>query len=212
MPEQSAPLRQKPFAARMTNLLAGGWAVLAFNLIMRSLFVTHQARPFLVALIPLLAVWATFERKRWGRLALVGVSLTALGLFLIASGMALIISTDVYPPSLRDPAHYALQALWIYSQDPSTLVILPGLSIITGIWLSRSVVIAEFDRNKRSVLARGQFAIATALVAFWGFTVVFAPLALGERMAEPAKSYLRHTPRASVSSRIIRSEALTSKP
>src|SRR5579871_1738602 len=158
MSEPSVSLRSRSVYARVTNLVAGSWAVLAFYLMARALLVTREWVVSIVALIPLLAVWATLERKRWGRLALLGISLTALGLCVTAFGMIACLNSVGYKP-----AHYALHALTLYGRNPETLLIIVLLAIATGIWMLRATVVAEFEQNKRAVLAIGQRAIAGAL-------------------------------------------------
>jgi hypothetical protein len=206
MSEQSVSLRSRAVYTRVTNLVAGSWAVLAFYLVTRSLLITHEWIACIPAPIPLLAVWATLERKRWGRLTLLGISLTALGLCVTAIGMAACLNAEGHTP-----AHYALWALALYARNPETLLTIVLLAIATGIWMRRTTVIAEFERNKKTVLVLGQRAIAGALVACWALMAICVPLAARERPDRPPSRFEmlfgHHT---SVSSRSSRSAHIVS--
>lgn len=160
-------------SGRVTNLLAGCWGFLASYLLIHSLLVTHEIRHCIVAPIPLLIVWATLERKRWGRIALLGVSLMALTLLVTSIGLEAYFRNEL-PPLEQDAAHTAMMALRVYAQDAVTTTAVVFLALATGIWLCRDKVVAEFERGKRGALAAGQWVIAMTLVTFWAATVVFA--------------------------------------
>ena len=55
-----------------TTLLALAWGITSAYILFYSLLISHNIRPCLAALVPLVITWATLERKRWGRLALLG--------------------------------------------------------------------------------------------------------------------------------------------
>jgi hypothetical protein len=143
--------------------------------------VTHDPRPCFAAIVPLVIVWATLERKRWGRLALLGLSATALGLFVAAIGFIAAVGDRWLHPAERNLANYAKIALHIYSADPTTAFTVLILAATTGLWLRRPVVIAEFERGKRATLAVAQRAIAMLLVSCWGMTVIFTPWTPSDR-------------------------------
>jgi hypothetical protein len=159
----------------LTTLLACCWGFSSAYILFHSLLVTHDARPCFAALVPLVVVWATLERKRWGRLALLGLSAVALGLFIASIGFIAAIGTS-WEPTQRTLMNYARIALRLYADDPSTALTMLLLAATTGLWLRRPVIIAEFERGKRATLAAAQRAIAMALVSCWGIILVFPPL------------------------------------
>lgn len=202
----------------LTTLLASCWGLASAYILFRSLLVTHDARPCFTALVPLVVVWATLERKRWGRLALLGLSATALGLFIAYTGFIAAIGAS-WEPAQRTLMNYARIALRLYADDPSTALTILLLAATTGLWLRRPAVIAEFERGKRATLAAAQRAIAMALVSCWGIILVFPPLTplnkntQGTRIARSASSAKEAHPRSKfpqsrkASKRANRSEA-----
>jgi hypothetical protein len=159
----------------LTTLLACGWGLASAYTLLHSLLITHNAQPCLAALVPLVAVWATLERKRWGRLALLGLSATALGLFVTLTGLVAA-SASKLPEAEHNFARYTEIALGYFNHRPEIALTVLGLALTTGFWMRRPVVVAEFERGKRATLAVAQKAIAMSLVGFWGVTVLLAPL------------------------------------
>src|SRR5579883_1668485 len=125
-----------PSARLLTTFLACGWGLASAYLLFHALLVTHDAGPCFAALVPLIIVWATLERKRWGRLALLGLSATALGIFVGAVGWIASIGKNMYNyyPPLRHLADYARIALNVYSENPNTAKIVLFLAALTGLW------------------------------------------------------------------------------
>ena len=202
MSDPSVSVGTQPPPGKVTNLLAGCWAVLAFYLMARSLLITREWVACIVAPIPLLAVWATMERKRWGRLTLLGISLTALGLTMTALGLAACLDGEGHTP-----AYYALQALNLYTHSPGISLTVVVLALVTGLWLRRESVVAEFEQNKRPVLKLGQQAIAGMLVVCWTLLVMFAPLTARDPMDKLLRwPRSRFGHQASINSRINRSD------
>ena len=174
MPEERKPDEESPAVARVTNILAACWGVAAPYMLVRSVFISHQMRYGLAAPIPLLIVWATLERKRWGRLALLSISLTAVALFIGVAFIAFGLNAGVFAGKQSSPGAIIAWFKSFYAQDGSTLVIVIGLAIATGFWMCRAAVVAEFERNKRSALAIGQWAIAVALAITYTVTLFYS--------------------------------------
>jgi hypothetical protein len=166
-----------PMSARLlTTLLASSWGLASAYILFYSLLVTHDARPCFAALIPLVVVWATLERKRWGRLALLGLSSTALGLFAAALGYSASVGNRWLPAENQNILGYLNVALHLYGYNsPGAALITLSLAATTGIWLRRPVVAAEFERGKRATMAVAQKAIAMTCVGCWGLTIAFLP-------------------------------------
>ncbi|HZO88222.1 MAG TPA: hypothetical protein VFB38_07755 [Chthonomonadaceae bacterium] len=198
-PPQNLATHGTPASARfLTTLLACCWGLSSAYVLFHSLLVTHDARPCFAALVPLVIVWATLERKRWGRLALLGLSGTALGLFVAAIGYIAAVGSAELSTAERTLSNYVQIALRLYDNDPSTVLTILLLAATTGLWLRRPVVIAEFERGKRATLAAAQRAIAMLLVGSWGLTLIFTPLPTGGKNAA-AKSADKHATSHSVS-------------
>jgi len=174
----------------MTTLLASGWGLLSAQL----LFTTHLSplgfnTKFLfsfAALLPLIAVWATIERKRWGRLALVGLSTTAIVLFVVA--IAVYAGSHSQDPSLPGWLPREVQKLPFFD-SPFATGALMLLAAANSYWLRRPHVVAEFEQNKRPALAFAQRLIAASLVVCWCLTMI-ASIGL------PNRSYGATVPRS----------------
>lgn len=195
MPQQNATMYGDSASKRwMTTMLAGGWGVASAYILFNSLLVTHDARPCFIALVPLVVAWATLERKRWGRLALLGLSATALGLFVTACGYM----TAKYTNEVRlDVSSCIHGALKLFGDDPAAATAVLALAATTGLWLRRPQVVAEFERGKRPTLATAQRSIAMSLVGFWGIVVLFTPLTPQRLAAAADKANTHKKPAAS---------------
>jgi hypothetical protein len=169
----------------LTTLLASGWGLASAYTLFHSLIVRPDARLCFAALVPLVIVWATLERKRWGRLALLGLSATALGMFVSLLGTVAATANDVPNPSLST---YAQIALGHFGNKPEIALCVLGLAMMTGVWLRRPLVVAEFERGKRATLAVAQKAIAMSLVVFWGVTVLLSPQPAEKQDAKKASA------------------------
>jgi hypothetical protein len=162
-------------SARLTTtLLASGWGLVSAYILFSSLLVNHNARYCYAALAPLIAVWATLERKRWGRLALLGLSATALGLSIAGIGRAFALANAFQGE--RSLLDYLGAATQRFSLNPSANLVLLLLAAMTGFWMCRPDVVAEFERGKKATLAVAQRMIALSLVGCWGLFILFAPM------------------------------------
>lgn len=157
-----------------TTVLACGWGLASAYILFYSLLNNGSTRLIVGALVPLVTVWAVLERKRWGRLALLGLSATALGLFLYTLG-GVAASTWNLPASERSLAHIVENTLSSFGDKSEIALIVLVLALSTGYWMRRPAVVAEFEKGKRATLAVAQKAIAMSLVAFWGVTVLLVP-------------------------------------
>ncbi len=177
MVEQNTPLSGTPVSASiLTTLLVSCWGLSFAYLLLHSLLITHDIALCLAAAVPMLIVWAALERKRWGRLALMGVCLTTLGLFISFVALFALYGDSWLVATERNFANYSYIALSVVSQSSLTAAILLALSAATVYWLKRPAVVHEFEKGKRSGLAAGQRAIAVALVGTWGATAFCSPI------------------------------------
>lgn len=215
MSQQNLSVNGTPTSARLlTTLLASCWGLSSAYILFHALLVTHDPRPCFAALVPLVIVWATLERKRWGRLALLGLSATALGLFVAAVGFIAAVGDRWLHPAERNLANYAKIALNLYSADPMTALTVLVLAATTGLWLRRPIVIAEFERGKRATLAAAQRAIAMLLVSCWGMTVIFTPWTPTDknRIALAGSKKATHNAQEHPSSQGAQSHKLSKRP
>lgn len=177
MSEQNTTLSGTQVSARMlTTLLVSCWGLSFAYLLLHSLLITHNIGLCLAASVPMLIVWATLERKRWGRLALLGVCATTLGLFFTLVALFAVSGESWLVPAERNLTNYSHIALSIVSQNSYTAAVMLTLSAATGYWLKRPVVVHEFEQGKRSGLAAGQRVIAIALVGTWGAAAFSLPI------------------------------------
>lgn len=156
-----------------TNALASCWGLVASYQLVNSVLVTHVYHSCLVALVPLVTGWAIVERKRWGRLALLGISVTAVCLFLMLLGWS--------GGGGRSYLESTSLALPFHGGDIVAAILVLALAALSAFWLRRPQVVAEFERGKRHTLAMGQRAIAASLVACWGLPLLLALPAFGGR-------------------------------
>ena len=205
MSERIAPVRCKASTAARsgTTLFAVGWGLLASYQLLQGLLVTHSLRFMVVGPLALLMVWATLERKRWGRLALLGMSGTVVIVCLVGDRLA----DASGAVGLHTTLHF-------FAAVPGGLVALLLLAAWTIFWMHRSIIVAEFEQGKRSGLQTGQRAIAAALVGFWAALLILPSPASTRRAYRKQGAQTQHTalpyrlgaPPAS-SSRIARSAA-----
>ncbi len=166
--------------APLTNALACLWGAAAAYILCCSLLITHRYGYALAALVPLIAAWATLERKRWGRMALTGLSMiTACPfIFLLAEFAAL--------HSQAQPKKFTLGSgvrdiAALYDISATAGFGLVVLAVVTWLWMLRRQVKNEFNQHKKNTLANAQRAIATVLVCCWGGAVALTPLVTGGR-------------------------------
>lgn len=210
-----------PLTALWTNVLAGSWGAVAAYILFDSLFITHKNRCAVAALFPLVSAWATLERKRWGRLALMGLSLTTVLLFALMAGLFTRFHY-AWQTEARTLAASASALLVSYGIGIWTAIGLLTLATVTGGWLCLPQVAAEFNHNKRLALIRAQRGIATVVVGCWAAFIALTPL-MKQDGQDMGRSVLRARPRgnphriahrladASDSSRATRSELSDSR-
>jgi hypothetical protein len=170
----------------LTTLLASGWGLASAYTLFHSLLVAPDARLCFAALVPLIVVWATLERKRWGRLALLGLSATALGMFVSLLGLVAATGHNTLLPAEQNLSNYFQIALRYFGDSQEIALTVLGLAMMSGVWMRKPLVVAEFERGKRSTLAVAQKAIAMSLVAFWGVTVLLLPPSVDKTAAKKA--------------------------
>ena len=160
-----------------TTLLALSWGITSAYILFYSLLVSHNIRPCLAALAPLVITWATLERKRWGRLALLGLSGVALGLFVGTVGLSASIVHATLPAAQQTPLRCLDMALGFFGENNSLAGgIIVALAAMTGFYLRRPDVAAEFERGKKQTMALAQKGIAAVLVGSWSLSFLGTPL------------------------------------
>ena len=168
MADEMLPVQRDPATAANpgTTLFAAGWGLLASYQLLNGLLVTHSLRFMVVGPMALLMVWATLERKRWGRLALLGMSLTVLVVCLAGARLADVIGAVGLHTTLA-----------FFAASPGGLGAMLMLAAWTVFWMGRSAIVAEFEQGKRSGLRTGQRAIAATLVGLWALMLIVPSLA-----------------------------------
>lgn len=158
-----------------TTLIAGAWGLASAYTLFYSLLVKPDMRLFLCALLPLVAVWATIERKRWGRLALLGLSSASLGFFAAAIGNAIASNLPAiqsgkfgFNALLADVTRHIVEIG--FKDQPQIAFAVLVLAAMTAFWMCLPNVRTEYERGKNAKLAIAQRAIAMTVVACWGIT------------------------------------------
>jgi hypothetical protein len=196
-----APSGASDSARRWTTVLACAWGLVSAFVFFNSLLVTHESRSCFASAIVLAIVWATLDRKRWGRLALLGMSKTILVLFAVFAAFS---TVSVGAATL------AVSVLRGASTLPYLAVC---LAIASRLWLGRPAVAVEFERGKRPALTGSQSVIALTLVVFWALSFVDLPatrLAARPGARLPSAAWQAEQPYASIASRTARSAAAAS--
>lgn len=170
----SLPVNRYTRKSLITDSLAGIWVLLNIYGVLCDL-ATPPAPTFagVMALLTLLVVaWSALERKRWGRLALLGIA----GIKFIDISMALVclltlghLGFDVHMhgvwcPLLVYSSHYGERSVAIAIR---TLLGCGLLTVVTVLWLLHPDVRTEFNNRKQFRTSRTQFAIALFLVMVW---------------------------------------------
>ncbi len=140
--------------------------MLASYQLLHGFLVTHSLRFMVVGPMVLLMVWATLERKRWGRLALLGMSVTVLVVCLVGARLADVTGANGLHATLN-----------FFAASPGGIGAMLLLATWTVFWLRRSAVVAEFEQGKRTGLRTGQRAIALTLVGLWALMLILPSLA-----------------------------------
>ena len=158
----------------LTNAIALAWGVSFTYVLVSALFISHEFSSALASTIPLIVVWATFERKRWGRFALLGLSVTMLGLFLEGHLYYAFHTVNSLPESLTSTC--ARLALGLYADNAILALLVISLALFSIVWLYLPTTIQEFEKSKLSAMSVAQRAIALFLVCLWGLQLVCSPL------------------------------------
>ena len=187
------------YTAPLINTLACLWGAASAYILCCSLLVTHKILFALAALVPLIAAWATLERKRWGRMALMGLSLTTVGVFAFGLGVFMA-SLDHVQPQVRSVSNSLRDLAALYDISAAAIFGLVVLAAVTGMWMLRREVKAEFNENKKGALAGAQRVIAGVLVCCWGAAIAYTPLTLTDSresasMGRSVKAGPRHVGR-----------------
>lgn len=170
----SLPVNRYTIKSLFTDLLAGIWVLLNIYGVLCDL-ATPPAPTYagIMALLTLLVIaWSALERKRWGRLALLGIAgikfidiLMALVCLLAFGHLGLDVHMHgVWCPLLVHSSHYGEMSVAIVIR---TLLGCGTLTIITLLWLLHPDVRMEFDSGKQFRTRRTQFVIALFLVMVW---------------------------------------------
>ena len=153
-----------------TTIIACAWGLVSAYTLFFSLLVQPNMRYFLIALFPLVAVWAAIERKRWGRLALLGLSSAALGVFAADIGWTIASNYTKFQAHKVNVNTLVDDALKFFNYQPQIALAILVLAAMTAFWMCRPTVRIEYDRGKNATLAVAQKAIAMTVVGCWGVT------------------------------------------
>jgi hypothetical protein len=170
----SFPIKKNTRKSLITDSLAGIWVLLNVYGVLCDLAIPPAPTfaGFLALLTLLVVAWSVLERKRWGRIALLGIA----GIKFVDISMALIcllalghLGFDmhmhgVWCPLLVYSSHYGQMSVAIAFR---TLLGCGSLTVVTVLWLLHPDVKAEFNERKQFRTRRAQFAIALFLVTLW---------------------------------------------
>jgi len=177
----SASLRPIYHARLLTTLLCCVWGYTFAYTFFQCVLDNASPLTMLAAALPLAAVWAALERKRWGRLVLIVLSLLAHGLFAMML-MSLAFSNQVpLAPSERHLFGYITHAVSLFGDTPGATLSILLLSGFTAVWLCLPWVRDEFEKQKHVDLTPGQRVIAASVVILWSVTMVATPTVLESR-------------------------------
>ncbi len=171
-----------------TTLIACAWGLASAYTLFFSLLVKPNMRYFLIALFPLVAVWATIERKRWGRLALLGLSSAALGFFAANIGRVISVNYPAYQKGTLNVEDVVETLLKPFNYQPQIAMAVLVLAAMTAFWMCRPNVRAEYERGKNATLAVAQRAIAMTVVGCWGITFLLPTGTLAANDKKPVNS------------------------
>lgn len=165
-----------------TTIIAGAWGLASAYLLFYSLLVKPDMRLFLSSLLPLVAVWATIERKRWGRLALLGLSSASLGFFAASVGLAISVNFKELQ-SGKAGFESLINAVLKngFNDQPQIAFAILVLAAMTAYWMCLPNVRTEYERGKNAKLAVAQRAIAMTVVGCWGITFLLPTGSLPEQ-------------------------------
>ena len=177
--ESAPPKPISPRIRQLTKSLIIVWALISayafVNAVVGSLSGNFDLRTLLATIVPLAAVWAAFDRKRWGRMTLIFVSYVAwLGYIVTlvytgATGRNWMLDYDA-----KSVLYTALEVMW----NGSAFAGFVGLSLaaVSLHWLQRNDVSRDFNEGKKMTLSPGQRIIAIALTFCWLYAMLFLPM------------------------------------
>ena len=160
--------------ATLTNGIALAWGASFAYVLLSALFVSHQFSSALASTIPLIVVWATLERKRWGRFAILGLSFTMIGLFVEGHLYYALHNVRALPESLSSTC--AKLALGLYADSSLLALSVMTLATFSIIWMYLPATVQEFEKSKMVTMSVAQRAIALFLVSMWALQLVCTPL------------------------------------
>lgn len=182
MPEmQTVPRCLATLGRALTTMLCCGWGFSFAYSFFRCVSDKSSMLVCAAAVLPLTAVWAALERKRWGRLVLQVLSLLAQALFGIMLVMLMVTDRVYVAPGDRHLWGYLLYTIRLFAETPSTTLAILLLSATTSIWFTMPWVRKDYEVGKKVVLTPGQRIIAASVVAFWGLTMSVTPTVLESR-------------------------------
>ena len=186
---QPTSIAVSPVTRRLTTALVLAWGLFSAIALAYGSVIAFDLRVILAAIVPLAAVWAALDRKRWGRMTLIFVGSIAWLGYLLAFVYTLLTGKTWIDGefSLPNYAYMALRMMW--ADYPEAGMIGLTLAAITLVWMFRSTVIAEFAKGRQHVLSFGQKLIASILAFFWLYAMLFTPLTpLPTKRTGPASS------------------------
>ena len=124
-----------------------------------------------VTLITLMIAWAVMERKRWGRLSLLGIAFFTLVDYTYA---AVRLASAPLSPALPYLHSKPFVMMLLYAKGSGMIVggMLPSLCFMTLGWLAWKPVRAEFEQRKPTTTRRCQVGIALVLAGIYGLGIV----------------------------------------
>lgn len=159
--------RQHEWLADGTTVIAMSWVTLTFYGFMHLASVSSiRLGIWTAAFITILVAWSVIERKRWGRLALLGIASCILAD--AACAVYCLLSVSLTPR--ETPVLITVERSYIGSPFFGLLILL--LCALTILWLLRRSVRDEFERRKRAATRRYQVGIALTLVGICGIGMV----------------------------------------
>ena len=159
----------------VTTFLCCGWGYSFSYSFFRSLLVRPNLLVGMAAALPLGIVWAALERKRWGRLALLSLSVLAITLFFLMF-FALLSSEHAAGQAGRlAVATCFMRTLELFTEAPTMSFVILCLAGLTAAWLLMPQVRFEFEKGKSKVVSMAQSVIALTLIAVWGVSMILNP-------------------------------------
>ena len=171
----SAPCRLDSVSRALTTLLCCGWGYSFAYSFFRCVLDRSGLFVCLAAALPLAAVWAALERKRWGRLVLIGLSMLAQALFSLMVTLLIFSHHQRVFPTEQHLFSCVRYALHLYGETQESAIGVLILSAVTAGWFCMPHVRSEYLQRKKPYLTPGQRIIAVSVVSIWGLTMMATP-------------------------------------